>query len=399
MTQRALGGLLALACAVSVGCGRATLEPDAGPSTDADGGRSGDAGAPDASTPDASAPWDAGTERWPLGVNDVSFLLSLEPPDAGRFGPAEALVPRAEVEALAAVPPQASLPLEALRVVAVRFDLCDRSRPGPCPSDGDGVLRLVLQPVVVFSGQVLADDAALHAFYPVPRAELASVVTVLRRMARLSASVSSRPLGASTAADDARFPELKALVLRYASAARLTRLTLFAQPFVFAQVRWVFRGLERQAGVFKRVALGAGSGETQQEVLLGSDSWEVRPLVGVPTGLELAVDRLRFNSASPADRGAALQALDAIDNPDLHGPDTVECAACHVATLARAARGPAGSPSRYTSPLPLALTAPPNDRSMRIFGYLGRTAQIAQRVANDSAQVATEIEQRFPATP
>ena len=54
-----------------------------------------------------------------------------------------------------------------------------------------------------------------------------------------------KPSPALTAASHGEYnTALKELVRRYANTAGLRRLTFFAQPDVFGQVRWVFRGLE-----------------------------------------------------------------------------------------------------------------------------------------------------------
>src|SRR4029079_6595712 len=53
---------------------------------------------------------------------------------------------------------------ERLHLVAVRFDLCDRHRPGACPADEDARMRLVFQPISATSG---ADDVGFSAFYTI----------------------------------------------------------------------------------------------------------------------------------------------------------------------------------------------------------------------------------------
>jgi hypothetical protein len=55
---------------------------------------------------------------------------------------------------------------------------------------------------------------------------------------------------------------------------------------------------------------------------------------------------------------------------------------------------------RYASSYDLSIAAGMNttsDRTLRMFGWLGRDAFIGQRVANDTAQALVEIEARYPA--
>src|ERR1700759_426026 len=90
-----------------------------------------------------------------LGMNDVSILLPL-PGDvavpvlatlAGRGAP---LVERGWFDTLVTargdIAPRTGAPIafDDFQIVAVRFDLCDRSTIGPCPSEAAGRLRLVL---------------------------------------------------------------------------------------------------------------------------------------------------------------------------------------------------------------------------------------------------------------
>src|SRR5205085_4842666 len=68
-----------------------------------------------------------------------------------------------------------------LQLVAVRFDLCDRHLPGPCPDAENARMRLVFQPLSDVSG---AQDAGFHAFYTIGNDEIAGAVVALRDLAR-----------------------------------------------------------------------------------------------------------------------------------------------------------------------------------------------------------------------
>src|SRR5262249_30131292 len=112
-----------------------------------------------------------------LDMNDVSILLPL-PRDIGApvlaaLGePGPPLIETRWFDALVSAHgdfgPRTGGPIGFgdFHIVAVRFDLCDRSLIGPCPAAVAGRLRLVLQPLYVRAGATFAHDVALHAFYP-----------------------------------------------------------------------------------------------------------------------------------------------------------------------------------------------------------------------------------------
>ena len=130
-------------------------------------------------------------------MNDVTILaplpLSRETPvllqgtDLADDG--TAMVPRALFDRLArsedglgSSPILNAATYERLHLVAVRFDLCDRHLPGPCPEAEDARMRLVFQPLSqsVVTGDVTADDAGFHAFYAIRKDEIAGAIASLR---------------------------------------------------------------------------------------------------------------------------------------------------------------------------------------------------------------------------
>ncbi|MBL8951985.1 MAG: hypothetical protein JNK82_14475, partial [Myxococcaceae bacterium] len=146
---------------------------------------------PDSGTPDAGAqttnPCRTFDGRRPaLGLNDVSLLLPL---DAGLVSSAE-LMPRALYDRLVLDENGDPFIVDVfakLELVAVRFDLCDRTTAAACSTAAGGVLRLVLQPNE--SGR--ARDTAFHAFY---RLGVADQPLVLDALERLSSGASTGQL-------------------------------------------------------------------------------------------------------------------------------------------------------------------------------------------------------------
>lgn len=227
----------------------------------------------------------------------------------------------------------------------MRFDLCDRQRHAPCAEISDGVFRLVLQPtytaVAGGGAELRAHDIALHAFYPVPAAELRDVVAELRALAALQAAPLDAPLqpspALSAAASSSKYlSRLRALLQRYADAEHLTRLTVFGQDASSVAFAWILRGVERASldGASAPIAIPSISSAQQAVRLGGGDTVYVAdPIADVPAGFALALNGPRFNAASLEERQAAVAALVAIQNPALHDTGDTQCLSCHVATF------------------------------------------------------------------
>lgn len=342
-----------------------------------------------------------------LGLNDVTFLLPLESLDAGSpFPNPFEVIPFASFDRLSSAAPAVRTDLSRLRLLGLRFDLCDRAAPVPCAEDADGVFRLVLQPV--YGSPARVEDVAFHAFFPVPRVEVPEVVDELRALADLQDVPRAAALRVNTAflSNDAYRERLGALVSRYAQASRLYRLTLFGQETERAAIVWIFRGEERVgSGGLGPIELPGALG-TQQEVLLfGGDSYQLTPLADVPTGFSRAVMESSFRNALASEQLQSVQGLAAVDNPLLHTSGTVQCASCHLSTTLLPPRAADAGidlgtlDQVYRAPLfdqtPLG-TQNLRFRTLRALGYFVDTPLVSQRVINETANVLSELEQRFP---
>jgi len=149
-----------------------------------------------------------------------------------------------------------------------------------------------------------------------------------------------------------------------------------------------------------------GSAVTETVFTSGSASFDVQPMTDTPPGLLGAIVSGRFNAADIDTQRASLAALTAVDNPLTHTPETVACVACHVSTLVLQTRAdsraidPYTLPGRYTSAFDLSTGGGESGKTqiaIRALGYRGNVTLISQRVVNETAQVLTEIEARFPA--
>jgi hypothetical protein len=357
---------------------------------------------------------------YPLDMNDVTILVPLPPSNATPVllrgtdvaDDGTAFVPRAHFDRLAAArellgssPVLGAATYDRLHLIAVRFDLCDRHLPGACPEAEDARMRLVFQPLFQDGA---AQDAGFHAFYSVRTDEIAGAVAALRDLAMIAPPQNGalRVSPALAAANPGAYAtKVRAFVTRYGGATRLVRLTMNAQPEIFAQVRWVFRGVEKNGDAFVDMPMvGAGATDISESVILSNDGYDVMPITDTPSGLLGAITKNVFVAANAAKQRDYFAALAAAENPMTHSAETVACVACHVSTFVTNVRATGSSidpltfPERYTSKFDLSTAGGKSATStgIRAFGYLGRQPMISQRVVNDTAQTLAEIEQRYP---
>lgn len=348
-------------------------------------------------------------EKRRLGLNDVTMLLPLQSVDAGTapMPQTEAIIPFDLFDRLSTIPGDVITDINRLRIVAVRFDICDRGQPVPCAPGADGVMRLVLQPAL---RDATVEDVAFHAFYPVPAAEVPELVDTLRALGRLQDVPLGAPLQVSTAwLKNAEYTaKLAALVARYASTTRIVRVTMFGQLTMNAALVWVFRGVEKHGAGFERITIPDINQENQQALLFSGSSFTAMPIADAPPGFLRAMNESDFRVATPAQQREALESLAASDNPKLHTANTVQCVTCHVATTIlgpRAADAGIALDSltgRYKAPqFDLTPLGDPGARilTLRALGWLRNKPLVSARVIHESANVIEEMESRFPPAP
>jgi hypothetical protein len=302
--------------------------------------------------------------------------------------------------------PLLDMPYERLQLVAVRFDLCDRHLPGPCPQAEDARMRLVFQPLS--DAPVAAPDVGFHAFYTIANDEIPGAVAALRELAMI-APPQTGALRVSPALS-APNPEpyasrLRAFVQRYGGDARIVRLTMNAQNLKHDALVWALQGAEKKAGVFVDMTIVGATQLSQSVILSGVATYDAMPMIDTPPGLLGALSQTLFDRADATQKGELLAALAATDNPLSQTAETVPCVGCHVSTVVMAARAapaaidPLSLPGRYRSTFDLSTAggqSAATPQTLRALGYLRTAVLISQRVVNDTAQTLTEIEQRFP---
>lgn len=250
-------------------------------------------------------------------------------------------------------------------------------------------------------------DAGFHAFYTIPKSDFPALVAELRAMAAIQNVPITTPLQPNPALAKSTSGEyamrLQKLVVKYGGSTNLTRLTFLAQPDMLSSVHWVFRGVEKNGAMFTDIQIPDIAMPIQDATLTGAmSSFDIVPVTDAPKGFALASSETAFAKATAQQQKDAIAALNQIENPSMSTPNNVACVTCHVSLRVIGPRSMVAMadaktlPNRYTSSAFDLTTPAPADRTLRNFGWIGTKPLLAQRVANESAMAASEMDARFP---
>ncbi|HTJ45304.1 MAG TPA: hypothetical protein VL463_24525 [Kofleriaceae bacterium] len=362
---------------------------------------------------------DAFVDGGAIQMNDVSILFPLNgaastylaASDAGARG---VLLPPALYDAVGHLsgstgsPPPGGIADAVygdLHVVAIRID--------PCFGNAcDDQLRLVFQEVKDDgSGGATTFDSGLHAFYRISRED---VVTIAHAIGSLRASNSSgerlgglapHPILVTQGMNGAFADGLRTIVLRYAGASNLVRVTKMSATQV--GFSWEFSGFDvsdANAPHFTPMVIPTLAGAEGQNFFRGfandTIDGQFNPATTSADDLTGLADETHAQSMSPSDRAKAFAALVRIDHPAHDSPDTIDCASCHLATpisklvaprfgLDEAhADGVFEADGVHVLPSELGATFDPSGPfNLHAFSYVDRSPAINQRTVNETAAV------------
>ena len=344
-------------------------------------------------------------ERW----EDRDLLLG--PESQGAKGP---LLPRAIYDRAPKLHTLAEndQTWERLRVVAARVDPCF---PGLVSDEAEcrPQLRFVLQPLWESEPDVAhAQDAALHLFYELTRAELFAVLQGLADLGAVAPECTAEaPLGvhpalAAQGLDGAYARGLKSLLLAHAGAASLEQMTFMAVEGLNNSV-WRFGGFDLRGSAAQVLPIEGVAEDTQrffnifvftEEDFVGS----VEPAVSPPDDLSPLYNSNLARDLPEARIRQVLGAAHRIESPARHTPESIDCVSCHLATGVRAwiernypELESEAHPDRFRSSKNLALESEvlTNTSALRAFGWLGADVAMSQRVVNETAAILEAIEE------
>ena len=374
-------------------------------------------------------------------VNDVSILFPLAKSragfDRGYLTPASpatggTLLPKAIYERAFGVPgtlqiggTPAAPALAGLRLVAVRFDPCFAQR-GAVEDEGacKNQVRLVFQTLTFSNGRTFAADDAVHAFYAISRDQLTSsvrkMIEIRKRIVgdRRLGALAPHPLLKTTSGDlDVTVAtEINDLVKAVAGQENLIQFTQFAPSGL--DTTWNFSGFDVKKNAAMKIPTLPASEDTHVAFFAGFTPGQLEgDPAFVPASRAAAADNMQLlgNRATSAAAGAegrrrAFSALLRIEHPDLHTPDTNDCASCHAVEPARrligakhfasemaAASQAAFAPNPQYVPTADVTQAAERDSGVNVhmFSYKGTTPSIHQRTINESAAIVAHVNGRI----
>jgi hypothetical protein len=367
---------------VALACSDDSVAVDSGPGNEqtSDGGGGGGGGGDSASAQDGANT--GATNK--LGPNDVSILWPIpqdgELPAAGYLkvfpktnerGPG---FPIAQADTFGDL--HGDLPSSAwqstLAVIALRVD--------PCSAANDCAKELRLSAETISPA---LSDAAMHLIYKLTDAAFNSLIDELDVWRKHSpvatgARLSVHP-GLEAAGITSPFAkELHDIVIRYATEAALTRVTINS----FAMDNWGFRQFDKLSSGWTRTAIpGLEFTESQswlRQAAIDSTtdpSGTITPAPAAATKKMAALQRADAlaNGPTSAEVLVARDAINHFENPTLSNAATADCASCHMANQTHrwAARNGVSfdSSSRYTSPTDITVATVPASMN----GNLGST--------------------------
>jgi hypothetical protein len=345
--------------------------------------------------------------------HDVSFLLPIQqetafaellgPEDQSERGP---LLPFDKYKLIPNLidrpTPERLFPI--LRVVAIRIDPCFKMHRA-CQKQ----LRLIWQPI----RQGRAIDASVHTFYELSDAEFASLVGNLRQLKQQhEVPMGGRPLGihpvmAAQGLQGAFWQDLKSIVLSYAGARNLIRMTFMTLRS--PGNRWDFGGFDFAGELASALQIPRTAGTLQTIQNFSPTAAEFkgellpRPQPESPLN-DLLTESEILRGLMPAKTAkSALDELERIENPRLTTPADIDCVSCHAAQPAKHwlwrnyDLQAWASPFRFVSEMNLHNENgdASNTRLLRAFGYVRHRPLISQRVINESAEVAQQLQDLF----
>src|SRR5579862_1805046 len=307
----------------------------------------------------SSAPPDGSIDGGAVQMNDVSILFPLTgaPSDylaASASGARGVLLPPALYDAVGHIAGSGGIVTPGgtgdaeygdLHVVALRIDPCFASlAPDP---HGDGCknqLRLIFQEVKGDAGSAQTFDSGLHVFYALSRDDLRALVHDIGGLRAASAGtdrlggLAPHPIIAREGTGGPMATSLRALVLRYAGAQNLTRVTKLSA--VNTGFTWDFSGFDVSDATAPAIApmvIPTASGAESQSFFRGFENdvtiaGQFSPATTSSDGFVALADEATAQGLTPQARQAAFDGLVRVDNPSHDSPDTIDCASCHLAT-------------------------------------------------------------------
>jgi len=356
---------------------------------------------------------------FPLARSEAEWQSYLTPASEGATGP---LLPFSLYSAV----DTKGVAYADLRLVSFRLDPCF-ARIGAIvdPSACEPQLRLVFQTLTFQDGTATANDNAVHAFYRLDAGQFEAALGKIIRIREANGGTAAlgplapHPIMAQQGLEGDMAAQLRATVLEYAGSTTLIRFTLFRSAGLNApspagaagEARfWNFHGFDVATDVATPIAIPTLAGgavnvnlpSTATEPLYAS----FQPETVAPDDIQVLANYPLALAAGAADRQRAYDAALRIENPNVHSPNTIDCASCHMSQAARQITGEkyfglsaAGNANVFAADpgIPAADVAQTtavldgDTLNLHAFSYRGAAPMINQRVINETAAILAYV--------
>ena len=355
-------------------------------------------------------------------LNDVSYLMPLPEkigPDSllslkssARGG---ALLAEAMIHRLPVLAPHLTREQTAasLRVIAVRIDPCF---PLPTPQSCQKQIRLVWQPLELDRrNQVKTTDAALHSFYVLTDAEFGTLLRDLEDWKKNYAvntdylPLQTHPAWAAEGDSSRALTDFNKIMTKVAGLENLSRVTVMVLRG--AGDMWAFAGFDMKEGQLEMFRIPRTDRMSQAFINLAvpADYFTGGGILPQPSGADtlnvITNESEHLDSSSEETIRKEIKAAYRIENPKNHTPENMDCVSCHVAQpaihwalnkQAHLKLDQLWNSEIYQNPkydLTNLSSDIWNTQIIRGLGYFGRNMAISQRVINESAEVADQLNQ------
>lgn len=303
-----------------------------------------------------------------------------------------------------------------LRVMAVRIDPCF---PLPTALSCQKQIRMVWQALDLNEQkQVTTLDVALHSFYVLQDEEFNHLLRDLKNWKnKFSVSTEGLPLQVHPAwaregDQSAALREFQNIITHYAGLENLSRVTSLSKASKNTNVFSGFNFLDGQLNLFPIARLKGrlvqGFRNTENEV----NEFMGRGIFPAPESLD-SINTIVAGEKNSEEKTedvikAELKAAFRIENPQTFNPETMDCASCHltqpVIHWAKNKKPDLHLEQIWSSEIyknknhNLTNLTPELGRTdnVRSFGYFNQQITLSQRVINESAEVADQLNKISP---
>lgn len=292
---------------------------------------------------------------------------------------------------------------ELFRVVAMRVDPCFKYEVN---SKCSKQIRLIWQPKKIEENKYSTYDASMHSFYDLSSNEFKNLLfDLLSLKAKYRVNTYKQPLNIHPGMKKSKvfIYELSNIILKYAGVQNLKRLTFMSM--LTKDMWWSFTGMDKQTDG-SWVKFKVPRTDRYKQDFFNDEFHDPIGMLGAMTPeLKASSDNLTtylYGSLKQEQITQSLKIISNLENTSKHAPHSTDCVSCHIAeplkiwikksyprefkknrSFSSYFKDFFSRHNRYNK-----LMDKESNKSLRMFGYINDKPSVAQRVINESVDVA-----------